>query len=150
MRTKYTLLIFLSLWALFASLGYVFVQITSDDDPRWQELASSGEVTYGVVTGKDPGNHASIAYKYRVGEKEYSGTGHAGGGNPPFEDIQIGQRLIIYVDPQDPSNSFLGDPKGLIAANERLNSRFILMFSIFPFVIIVPIYFVIRATMRRH
>jgi hypothetical protein len=61
-----------------------------------ENLARNGVQIYGTVTSKDPDNHAAVNYVYRVGGKEFDGTGHSGGGNPRFDEIQVGQSVMLY------------------------------------------------------
>ena len=68
----------------------------------------------GVVTGLEPANHQAVRYKFDVSGNEYSGVGRAGYGNSEFCCLSVGQNVIVYYDPADPSKSCLGIPEKLI------------------------------------
>jgi hypothetical protein len=105
------LIIWLLLTFFFACLG-----LAALDWRRWDELSGYDGVTDGRVTAKEPGNHRLVRYSYEVGGRAYSGSGNAGGVNPPFDRLNVGDRVAVFYDPQVPSESFLGDPKGHVSS----------------------------------
>src|SRR5215475_10046603 len=79
--------------------------------PIYHALAVDGVATRGKVAAKEPENHRFVRYSYVVGGIPYNGIGSAGFGNPEFEEISIGDEVIVYYNPETPQISFLGDPK---------------------------------------
>lgn len=79
--------------------------------PRYHGLARTGVATKGVVVAKEPENHSFIRYSYHVNQQEYAGVGNAGGINPPFENLNLGDTVTVYYDPKNPGSSLVGDPK---------------------------------------
>jgi Protein of unknown function (DUF3592) len=67
----------------------------------------------GVVTALEPADHQAVRYKFDALGKTYSGVGRAGFGNPEFCCLSVGQNVIVYYDPADPSESCLGIPQEL-------------------------------------
>jgi hypothetical protein len=100
------LIIWFLLTLLFACLG-----LAALDWRRLDRLSGYDNVAEGRVTAKEPGNHQLVRYSYQAGQRAYSGSGNAGGVNPPFDRLNIGDRVTVFYNPQDPSESFLGDPK---------------------------------------
>ena len=145
-------LIFLFVWAIISSLGYCVINFSPDDsrwENRWENLAKNGVQTYGTVTSKDPDNHAAVNYVYKVGDREFDGAGHAGGGNPGFDEIQVGQSVMLYYDPKNPSDSFLGGPQYQIAGDKLLRSRATAALFVISFLAIFPIYFAVYMATRK-
>ena len=101
------LIVFVPIYALFFSVIY----------PQWYTLsrvAHSGTKTEGVVTAKEPLNHAGIRYAYSVGGHSYSGSCTTGfGGIPHLEKIELGQKIPVAYFSGDPSLSVPGDPRDL-------------------------------------
>jgi hypothetical protein len=84
---------------------------------RWapfHTLHDEGRLENGWVTAKDPGSRA-VYYSFKVKERDrervYSGIGRAGHGNPDFDRLGIGDRVLVAYLPRDPSASRLGDPE---------------------------------------
>jgi hypothetical protein len=67
-----------------------------------------GVLSHGVVTGLEPGNHQAVRYTYQVGKEIHSGVGRAGFGNPEFCCLAVGQQVIVYYLPENPSESCVG------------------------------------------
>ena len=82
--------------------------------PQWhiyEQIAHSGTQTEGVVTVKEPMNHASIRYQYSVAGRSYSGSSTTDvGGIPRLEEIELGQKIPVAYFSGDPSLSVAGDP----------------------------------------
>src|SRR5262249_35854598 len=68
-------------------------------------------------TSLEPTNHQAVRYRYVVDSEDYSGVGNAGHGNPDFERLTVGQRVLIYYDPKKPQVSFLGYPAARMRGN---------------------------------
>jgi hypothetical protein len=101
-----TFLIFL---ALAAGLALLAVKVL--DWSEYHHLARNAIKTVGHVTSKEPENHNFVRYSFRTDHRSFSGLGSAGGENPEFEQLEIGTQVNVYYDPQNPSLSFLGNPK---------------------------------------
>ena len=99
-----TVLIWLVLTTLFAAIGFLAL-----DWQKWHGLARDGVEIKGIVVAKEPENHRSIRYSYLVGERTYSGIGSAGGDNPQFEHLNVGDRVIVFFNPANPEESILGN-----------------------------------------
>lgn len=103
------ILICLAVWLLFAGLALAAgLKITG-----WltYRRLSNGIAVYGTVTAREPENHQIIRYSYSVGQQTYSGTGHGGRGNPSFGELSIGDRVVVFYDPANPSLSCMGYPQ---------------------------------------
>lgn len=90
--------------------GFALIGLTALDWSKYQHLARNAVKTTGKVTAKEPQKHNSIRYSFEVDHKTYSGLGHAGGENPTFDELQVGAPVSVYYDPDQPDNSFLGNP----------------------------------------
>jgi hypothetical protein len=101
-----TFLIWVALIAVFAATGIVAL-----DWQKWRGLARRGVETEGRVVAKELENHRFIRYSYEVGGQTYSGLGSAGRGNPEFEQLNIGDRVKVFYDSDNPKESFLGNPQ---------------------------------------
>jgi hypothetical protein len=80
------------------------------DTFKYYRLSTVGILTQGRVIAKEPDNHQFIRYSYRDSNQTYTGIGSAGYGNPSFKDINVGQLVRVFYDPEDPRKSCLGDP----------------------------------------
>jgi len=101
-----TLLIYLTLVFVFGVVG-----VTALDWFEYQHLAQNAVKTVGRVTAKEPDNHNFIKYSFEVDHRSFSGKGNAGGENPSFDELRVGDPLAVYYDPGNPEHSFLGSPK---------------------------------------
>jgi hypothetical protein len=85
--------------------------------PQWhtyERIVHSKTQTEGIVTAKEPMNHASLRYQYSVAGRSYSGSCTAGfGGIPELEHIELGQKIPVAYFSGDPSLSLPGDPHDL-------------------------------------
>ena len=59
------------------------------------------------VVGKEPENHNFIRYSYLVNGNHYSGLGNAGGENPDFDQLRVGDQLKIVYDSRQPEESIV-------------------------------------------
>ena len=99
-------LIYAVLLGAFGILG-----ITALDWSQYRHLAQVAVKTVGRVNTKEPGNHNSIRYSFKVNGLFYHGIGRGGGENPTFDQLQTGSEVVVYYDPENPDSSFLGNPK---------------------------------------
>lgn len=64
--------------------------------------------------GKEPKNHQTIRYAYTVDGQSHTGQGLAGrGGVPAFEQVNVGDQIVITYLPDNPVESVPGYPRGL-------------------------------------
>jgi hypothetical protein len=103
------ILICLVVWLVFAGLALV-IGLKITDWLTYRDL-SNGVGVYGKVTAKEPENHQIIRYSYNVGQQTYSGVGHGGRGNPSFGELKIGDSVVVFYDPANPSVSVMGNPQ---------------------------------------
>ena len=101
-----TILMWLALALTFAGIGSAAL-----DWAKWHGLAERGVEAEGRVIAKEPENHEFVRYSYVVGGETYSGVGSAGRGNPEFEQLNTGDRVKVFYDPDNPNESILGDPQ---------------------------------------
>lgn len=97
------------IWLAF-SVGAATVVIIFFDFPKWHGLAQRAVETNGKVTAKEPANHMSIRYSYRVGEQTYTGTGQSGDPNPEFDKINVGDSIKVFYDAENPEVSSADSP----------------------------------------
>ena len=75
---------------------------------RWNvysKIATREQTTTGVITAHDPPNHNRYGYRFVVDGKPYSGWEI-----PHYlEERAIGQEVVVYYDPLDPTESALTD-----------------------------------------
>jgi hypothetical protein len=101
------------IFSFLAFLGvYLFFFFAAFSE--WHDLARlahSGHRTDGVITAKEPMNHASIRYTYSAEGSTLTGIGPTGwGGIPQLERVQIGDHIPVTYWSERPSLSFPGDP----------------------------------------
>jgi len=105
-----SVLITISIW-LTLTIGFAALGVFALDWQKWHKLAKQGVETKGKVVGKEPDNHRFIRYSYVVGQRTYTGLGSAGGRNPEFEQMNIGDGITVTYDSEKPEESISGDPK---------------------------------------
>lgn len=76
------------------------------DWARYFRLYRESTLTYGWVTGKRP---PVVDYAFEA-DKLRTGTDTGGYGNPPTDELDEGEQVLIYFDPRDPGLSCLGSP----------------------------------------
>jgi Protein of unknown function (DUF3592) len=105
-RTK--LLICFAVWLVFAGLGLA-IGLTLTDWLHYRNL-SSGVGTRGQVIAKEPDNHRIVRYSFRVGQQSFEGVGHGGRGNPSFQQLHVGDQVVVFYDAANPNRSVMGNP----------------------------------------
>jgi hypothetical protein len=128
-----TFIINLLVWFLLTIITAAFA-VTGLDWIKYYKLTKQGVAVQGWVVGKEPDNHRFIRYSYVVDQSTFSGFGNAGRGNPQFDELRIGDKVLVVYDPKIPEKSFLGN------ASEQLKSitRGVLFLSIsFPSLLII-------------
>jgi hypothetical protein len=78
--------------------------------PKYYRLTVRGVATEGKIIELQPTNHQSVIYSYPVDSTVLSGGGHAGDVDSQFNQLRLGQRVLVFYDPYDVSASCLGDP----------------------------------------
>lgn len=103
-------------WLVLCGLSLIMGLFFFNPFPNYQ-LAKSSVQTEGHVTTLEPTNHQIVHYSYSVGSQEYKGTGHAGDGNPSFENLRTGQTVKVFYDPTNPQSSSLGYSEAQLYGN---------------------------------
>lgn len=129
-------LIWLSLVFVAYALGYVVF-----NPGRMVRLAESGIRAEATVFAKEPLNHNLIRYSYTVGGDKFTGSGSAG---CCIDNIQIGQSVVVYYDPNNPADSFNGDPRAEAENVKGLIFLIMIALPIIPMVVIVSAYLAVR------
>jgi len=112
----------------FAVFGIIFLNMT-----KFYRLARHEMIVEGRVRAKEPLNHQTVHYSYPVGTQTYYGAGNAGDANPTFDELSIGDPVRVSVNPNNPAESYLGDPQS------ELNSliRGLVLIALFPTIVMV-------------
>jgi hypothetical protein len=97
----------LLIWAI-STFVCVVIGVVALDWEKWNSLAEHGITSNGNVVAKEPENHNFIRYRYVVNGSHYSGLGSAGGENPNFDQLHVGDAVKITYDSQRPEESILG------------------------------------------
>ena len=144
MRTIVTILF---AWVLLTLLG-LKISHKIFDSSEFEPFISGGQTIYGTVKNKDRENHRLIGYMYTVNGRQYSGTGHSGSGNPDFDEIDIGQQVIVAYDRKNPEKSVLGYPEDYLARENGAANFLSVIFSAISFAVVGIIYIGLRAARR--
>ena len=86
----------LLIWGVL-TVAFVLIGVVALDWRRSNGLAKYGVAINASVDGKEPENHDFIRYSYNVNGSHYSGLGSAGGENPGFDDLHVGERSKLYT-----------------------------------------------------
>ena len=113
-------------------------------------LKNFGKRSYGVVAKKKPEDHRSIIYYFQVDGIQYTGSGGASRGNPEFDQLNVGDQVLITYDEAYPINSFLGDPSGDAASTNTM--AYIMAFAVATAVIgqVLAVVLIILYIRRRN
>ena len=74
---------------------------------QWRlDRATAGrqQTTYGTITAHEPANHDRYGFTFSVGGRTYRGWEI-----PKKKEYNIGEQVVVYYDPIDPSRSALTD-----------------------------------------
>lgn len=80
----------------------------------YRRIASRRVSSEAVVVELLPDVHNTVRYEYAHGGRIFQGQMQSWPPNPPLEQLRVGQRLVIYVDPARPEKSVLGDPAPIL------------------------------------
>ena len=64
-------------------------------------IASRERTAYGIIRTHEPENHDRFGYEFSLNGKVYTGW------QIPTTEYEIGQRVLVYYDPRDPTTSSL-------------------------------------------
>lgn len=103
------LIVFFLIWIILFGVAHTIFYFALGIE-RLDALKNFGKTTNGIVAAKYPHDHQSIVYYYTIDGIQYTGSGSAGKGNPDFDSLQIGDKVIVKYDEQGPLNSYLGYP----------------------------------------
>ncbi len=132
-------IVWLFLTAIGAGVGYFVFNL-----PSINHLVEKGVPIYGKVIAKEPDQHQNVIFTYEVAGKQYTGNGNAGRGNPNFDQIQIGQKVVVFYDSENPESSILGYPQ-LYQGGEKSGILFCaIFFPIFPMIVIIGSFLLYR------
>lgn len=98
---------------LFAALGaavLAFFFYVHRDWPTYWKLERDGVAVDGTVIGKRDGPPPRVDYSFHGPVKIQTATGDAGFGNPDYDKLSVGDRVIVYYLPYQPEVSVLGLP----------------------------------------
>jgi Protein of unknown function (DUF3592) len=109
------ILICLGVGVLFVAIALI-VALNITDRSKYQTL-SQGVGVYGTVASKDAANHQIVRYTFQVGAQSYDGVGHGGHGNPSFDNLNVGDRVVVFYDPNNPTLSCMGYPQSQARVN---------------------------------
>ena len=101
--------------------------------PDTYRLMKTGLTIRGEVTNKQAANHQTVNYSFVVDGKTYTWGGHAGDIGKEFSQISIGQQVPVTYEPDNPTNSCLGDPDVIFYPDLRLS----IFASLFPTVMLI-------------
>src|SRR5690349_16414004 len=108
-------------WKSWRSLVIVFpfmigVLLTLPQPIKENRTTTRQQRISGTVTSYDRSNHNLCGYTFQTGGKLYAGTSSA-----PRTDTEVGDRVLVYLDSQDPSVNALED----FAAMSKRDSGFV-------------------------
>jgi hypothetical protein len=79
-------------------IGLIFFLYSAASD---QAIAGREQTTYGIIRTHEPANHNRFGYDFSINGKLYTGW------QIPAHEFEIGQRVLVYYDPLDPTTSSL-------------------------------------------
>lgn len=113
-------------------------------------LVEEGVGVYGIVTAKEPNDHQGVRYYYQANGKNYQGNGSAGRGNADFNQIQIGQKVIVYYDFDNPEKAILGYPQLYSGTNHSAILFTTLFLPFFPLIITIAVLLIYRSATKNQ
>jgi hypothetical protein len=73
-----------------------------------RNIASRKQTTQGLITTHEPSNHNQYSYVFTVNGKNFTGWE-----SPTNEELDIGKRVVVYDDPQNPNKNALTEFRDL-------------------------------------
>jgi hypothetical protein len=107
-----------ALWLILA-IAIAFV-VGSLNVPLYERLITKGVQTKATVVELTPKIHNTVRYEYQVGGVKFEGQRSPWRPNPPTGELAVGDSLVIYYDPSNPSLSAPGDV-GPMLTNELIS-----------------------------
>lgn len=98
---------------LFAGVGVAALALffyLHRDWPRYWRLERDGVSVDGAVIGKRDGPPPQVDYSFQGPVKIQTATGEAGYGNPEYDQLGVGDRVIVFYLPDHPEVSMMGLP----------------------------------------
>ena len=90
-------------WNLFVvlpwALGAIFLILEWKAD---RDVALREQTAQGLITSHEPSNHNRYGYVFTVNGKTFVGWE-----SPKNQELDIGKRVVVYYDPQNPSKNAL-------------------------------------------
>jgi hypothetical protein len=91
----------LSWWSLAALAAVLLLLILSVHSARNDaRLAKRQQAAIGTIDGHDPSNHHRYRYTFSVNGRQFAGWAY-----PDKRDFFVGQRIVVYYDPIQPSEN---------------------------------------------
>lgn len=98
-----------SWWNLLIALPWIIgLVVLISSSVSGQAIASREQTTYGIIRNHEPENHNRFGYQFFVNGKSFTGW------QIPMGEFTIGQRVLVYYDPLDPTKSSLDSFAGAI------------------------------------
>ena len=117
---------------------------------RADVLKNFGKNTQGVVVAKRPDEHRTVVYYYTVDGIQYTGIGRPGFGNPEFDQLNVGDPVLVRYDEEDPFESFMGDPTPISIVQNR--AAYFLAFVIATGIVgqVLAVFLIVRYVRRNR
>lgn len=138
-----TFLVFLIVWLALSAISYIAGSFIFDSS-FMNRMVKEGKQTHGVVIGKDAENHRTLQFVYDVDGVTYERSGFSGESNPDFDEIQIGDRVIVVFDPVDPDSAILGLPEDTLGALYLGRWFVTLTIPIIPMCVFLGVYLIFK------
>jgi hypothetical protein len=103
-------------WAslLALLLGFFFVVVPIQGLWRDHWLVRDGQEGMAVITKEHWGGHGVVVYRYRVGQKVYSGQDHRSWQNPKYAHVMAGENTVVYFSSSHPWLSAINLPRNVV------------------------------------
>lgn len=89
--------------ALIALPWLMLLALSATQAHAARVIAARERTTLGTITGHDPGNHDSYQYAYEVGGRTLRAWQIPSGD----DDWRMGEQVVVYYDPEEPTESSL-------------------------------------------
>jgi len=98
------------IWLILAIItAIVFVKVQAPWLVQCMHLSSEGVPTQGLITKLDPNYHATVHFSYQVKSETFYNQNFWN--NSGFEDLKIGDPVLVYYLPKTPARSCVGNPQ---------------------------------------
>lgn len=75
-------------------------------------FADQARAVSGIVTAREPNNHAVVRASYEVDAVRYEvADSFIGPPNPNFDGVSLGDTVTVFYDPVSPNRAFLSKPR---------------------------------------